>query len=368
MRITADRRGGAVLTQPFRPDTNVALPERALGDLLSEELRRLDPDEPYSDALEAATGVTDLADRSPVREHVWFDPAEGNGPARDRRRRLPRQAPTREPPAPDVVVEPDAEHLARAGAEALVARLAAAQAVHGSAAVVLTGGGIGIAVLEQVAALAAEPVRETVDWTAVDVWWGDERFVPAADDERNEKAARRALLDVWVFRRSGCTHAGVRRGLRRTRGRRRPGTRSTRGGRARRGGGARGFDVLLLGMGPEGHVASIFPDSPAASEDARTVVAVRDCPKPPPTRVSLGFAAINAAEEVWLLVSGRPRPRRRAGAGGRGPAELPAAGVHGRPGHPVAAGRGRRERVADALGLTKSFSSPAQVRTARVTS
>jgi glucose-6-phosphate dehydrogenase assembly protein OpcA len=79
VRITADRRGGAVLTQPFRPDTNVSLPERALGDLLSEELRRLDPDEPYSDALEAATGVTDLADRSPVREHVWFDPAEGNG-------------------------------------------------------------------------------------------------------------------------------------------------------------------------------------------------------------------------------------------------------------------------------------------------
>jgi len=79
VRITADRRGGAVLTQPFRPDTTVALPERALGDLLSEELRRLDPDEPYSDALEAATGVTDLAERSPVREHVWFDPAEGNG-------------------------------------------------------------------------------------------------------------------------------------------------------------------------------------------------------------------------------------------------------------------------------------------------
>ena len=79
VRIAADRRGGAVLTQPFRPDTNVSLPERALGDLLSEELRRLDPDEPYSDALESATGVGDLADRSPMREHVWFDPAEGNG-------------------------------------------------------------------------------------------------------------------------------------------------------------------------------------------------------------------------------------------------------------------------------------------------
>ncbi|HVD29466.1 MAG TPA: 6-phosphogluconolactonase, partial [Mycobacteriales bacterium] len=97
-------------------------------------------------------------------------------------------------PAPDVVVEPDAEHLARAAAEALVARLAAAQAVHGSASVVLTGGGVGIAVLEQVAALAEEPVRETIDWEHIDVWWGDERFVPADSDERNEKQARAALL------------------------------------------------------------------------------------------------------------------------------------------------------------------------------
>ena len=78
VRIEADRRGSAVISQPFRPDATVALPERALGDLLSEELRRLDDDEPYSDSLEAATGVTGLASRSPVREHIWFDPAEAD--------------------------------------------------------------------------------------------------------------------------------------------------------------------------------------------------------------------------------------------------------------------------------------------------
>jgi len=76
VRVEADRKGGAVICQPFRPDASVALPERPLGDLLSEELRRLDDDEPYSDALESATGVTGLADRSKVREHIWFDPAE----------------------------------------------------------------------------------------------------------------------------------------------------------------------------------------------------------------------------------------------------------------------------------------------------
>ena len=78
-QLHADRKGGAVVSQPYRPDATVALEERALGDLLSEELRRLDTDEPYRDALEAATGASGLADRSPTREHIWFDPAEDNG-------------------------------------------------------------------------------------------------------------------------------------------------------------------------------------------------------------------------------------------------------------------------------------------------
>ena len=85
VRIQADRKGGAVISQPNRPEATVALPDRALGDLLSEELRRLDRDEPYSEALEAASGVTGLSSRPAEREHVWFDPAENNGgPTRKR--------------------------------------------------------------------------------------------------------------------------------------------------------------------------------------------------------------------------------------------------------------------------------------------
>jgi glucose-6-phosphate dehydrogenase assembly protein OpcA len=86
VRIHADRKGGATISQPFRPDATVALPERPLGDLLSEELRRLDSDEPYQEALEAATGVTGLAERSPVREHVWFDPAAEDHGGRAKKR------------------------------------------------------------------------------------------------------------------------------------------------------------------------------------------------------------------------------------------------------------------------------------------
>jgi len=237
-------------------------------------------------------------------------------------------------PVPDIVIEPDADRLARAVAAALVARLAAAQTVHGSASVVLTGGGIGTAMLEHVAALVAEPERETVDWTAVDVWWGDERFVPADSDERNELGARRALLDkvgapaehVHAMPASDAgfdtpeeAAAWYAEQLALSAGERAP----DRGPLPR-------FDVLLLGMGPEGHVASIFPGSPAA-RDERPVFAVHDCPKPPPTRVSLGFSAINSAEEVWLLVSGEGKAEAVArGVRGAPGEELPAGAVHGR--------------------------------------
>jgi 6-phosphogluconolactonase len=231
--------------------------------------------------------------------------------------------------APEVVVRSDAGSLARTVAGELVARLAAAQASHGSASVVLTGGGVGIAVLEQAAALSTGTAGAGVDWSAVDVWWGDERFVPADDDDRNEGAARRALLDVvgvpshrvhamppsdgqfatpedaaaWYAAELASAAA--------------PGSELPR------------FDVLLLGIGPEGHTASIFPESPAARDD-RPVFAVRDCPKPPPTRVSLGFSAINSADEVWLVVAGAEKaPAVARALSGAPPVELPAAGVHG---------------------------------------
>jgi glucose-6-phosphate dehydrogenase assembly protein OpcA len=96
LRLLDDRKGNAVITQPYRPDAIVALPERSLGDLIGEELRRLDSDEPYSEALEAATGVTGLAGRPATREHVWFDPMR------------PAQRPA-QPEAPAPAVPADSE-------------------------------------------------------------------------------------------------------------------------------------------------------------------------------------------------------------------------------------------------------------------
>jgi glucose-6-phosphate dehydrogenase assembly protein OpcA len=79
VRVHADRRGGAVISQPLRPDATVALPDRTLGELLGEELRRLDPDEPYAEALGTTTGTTGLVGRAGLRAHVWVDPAEHDG-------------------------------------------------------------------------------------------------------------------------------------------------------------------------------------------------------------------------------------------------------------------------------------------------
>lgn len=94
--------------------------------------------------------------------------------------------------SPTVLVHDDQALLAEAAAARLVTRIADAQAARGTASVVLTGGGVGTAVL---AALAATGVRDAVDWGRLDVWWGDERFLPSGDPERNETGARQALLD-----------------------------------------------------------------------------------------------------------------------------------------------------------------------------
>ncbi len=233
-------------------------------------------------------------------------------------------------PTPDVVVEKDEESLARIVAAALVARLAAAQAVHGTASVVLTGGGIGIAVLGHVAGLAEEPIRETVDWEDVEVWWGDERFVPADSDERNEKAARAALLSRVGVPEHRIHAMPPSDGDVRTPEDGAAWYAEQLASAAGESGGMPRLDLLLLGMGPEGHTASIFPDSPAV-QDERPVFAVRDCPKPPPTRISLGFSALNTAEEIWLVVAGAGKaPVVARALAGADPAELPVAGVHGR--------------------------------------
>jgi 6-phosphogluconolactonase len=228
---------------------------------------------------------------------------------------------------PTIVVVHDADVLAELAAARLLTRLVDAQALRGRAHLVLTGGGVGIATLEAVRRSSA---RHAVDWRRVDVWWGDERFVPADDPERNERQAREALLDHLDLDPARVHPMGALGG---------PDGDDADAAAARYADELRAaappddevppFDVLLLGIGGEGHTASIFPESPAA-HDERIVFGVHGCPKPPPTRVSLGFAAIGAAREVWLLAAGEGKAGAVAMAlSGAGRVQIPAAGVRG---------------------------------------
>ncbi|GEN79023.1 6-phosphogluconolactonase [Actinotalea fermentans] len=234
--------------------------------------------------------------------------------------------------APLVVVHPDAETLAVGTAARLLLRLMDAQSLHRPVHVGLTGGGMGARVL---AAVAASPLRDAVDWTGVHVWWGDERFLPAGDPERNETQARAALLDGLALPPEN-VHAAPPLGPHLTSPHDAAVAYAAELARYAADGDDAGppvpvFDVLLLGVGPDGHVASLFPGQATLGVVDRTTVGVTDSPKPPPERVSLTLPAIEAAQEVWLVVAGADKAEavRRALAGAD-PAEIPAAAVRGR--------------------------------------
>ncbi len=230
--------------------------------------------------------------------------------------------------APTVVVLRDPEVLAEAVAARLLTRLIDAQAARGSASVVLTGGGVGIGVLR---AVRRSPARAAFDWRQVDVWWGDERWVVSSSADRNDQQARDALLDDLELDPARVHAVGAPDGPDGDD----PEAAADRYARdlaaaAPADESVPEFDVLMLGMGPEGHTASIFPESPAAY-DERVAFAVRGCPKPPPTRVSMGFAALTAAREVWLVVAGAEKaPMVALALGGAGRVQVPAAGPSGR--------------------------------------
>ncbi|MGW6537265.1 6-phosphogluconolactonase [Streptomyces sp. NPDC055051] len=232
---------------------------------------------------------------------------------------------------PQLVVHRDKELMAEAAAARLITRIVDAQSSRGSASVVLTGGRNGNGLL---AALGTAPARDAIDWSRLDLWWGDERFLPEGDPERNVTQAREALLDrvpldparVHAMPASDGPYgddadaaaAGYAAEL------------AAAAGPTERGG-VPAFDVLMLGVGPDTHVASLFPELPAVRETERTVVGVHGAPKPPPTRISLTLPAIRAAKEVWLLAAGEDKAKAAALAlSGAGEVQAPAAGAYGR--------------------------------------
>lgn len=209
----------------------------------------------------------------------------------------------------------DAGELAAAAGARLVGAITSAIATRGSAAIVLTGGTVGIALLRHVA--GAE-----IEWSKVQLFWGDDRFVPAGDPDRNDKQAYDALLkDIAIppanvhamatsdgeFRNAIDDAAVAYESVLPAQ-----------------------FDVHLLGMGGEGHINSLFPHTPAVRETTRLVVAVTDSPKPPPRRITLTLPAVQRSREVWLVVAGAEKADVVAAAvGGATADDVPAAGALG---------------------------------------
>ncbi|MTE18536.1 6-phosphogluconolactonase [Streptomyces sp. TRM43335] len=226
--------------------------------------------------------------------------------------------------------------MARATAAGLVTAVVEAQAARGDARLVLTGGRNGNALL---AALTRAPGRDGVDWSRVELWWGDERFLPDGDPDRNHTQAREAFLDavpldparVHPMPASDGPHGDDAAAAAAAYAAELAAAADAAGGGE--GGAPRVpvFDVLLLGLGPDTHVASLFPGHPAVREEARTVTGVLEAPKPPPTRISLTLPAIRSAREVWLLAAGEDKAEAAAGAlAAQDPFETPAAGARGR--------------------------------------
>jgi len=225
-----------------------------------------------------------------------------------------------------VLVHPDKQVLAdAAGARLLVALLDALGEHAGPVHLVLTGGSMGSAIL---ASLGACPGREALDWSRLHLWWGDERYLPTGDPERNETQNAAALLDAVPVPAANVhavpgpdTTASAEESAQRYA--------AALGEAAGAVGGVPDFDLVLLGVGPDGHIASLFPGHPGLAATGSTA-AVHHSPKPPPDRVTLTFDALRRGRRVWFLVAGSDKADAvRRGTGPTDVDRTPASGVAG---------------------------------------
>lgn len=226
-----------------------------------------------------------------------------------------------------VLVHPDRAALAGSVAARFITKVIDLLDLQEEVHVCLTGGTMGAAVL---AAIDGSSARDSVDWKRITFWWGDERYLPHGDPERNDTQSRAALLDRLGLAESQLKPYPA------------PGEQPDIDAAARayevtlaeaapEGAAYPRFDITFLGVGPDGHVASLFPDHAAVRETERVVFAELDSPKPPPERLTLTLPVINSSERIWLVLAGADK----ASALGLTLADasandVPAAGVEGR--------------------------------------
>lgn len=225
-----------------------------------------------------------------------------------------------------VLVHPDRPALAASIAARFLTKVIDLIDEEGEAHIVLTGGSVGIEVLR---VIAQSPARNSIDWSVVHVWWGDERWLPRSDDERNETQARRALLDhVPVDEQRVHPFPASDEGI----DLEQAATRYTDELRANAAEGAEfpRFAITFLGVGLDGHVASLFPEREGPTIGEAGVIAVHDSPKPPAGRLSLTLPLINTSERIWLVLAGADKASALGLAlAGASVGDVPVAGVLG---------------------------------------
>ncbi len=220
---------------------------------------------------------------------------------------------------PDILIFPSTARLQQAAAERIAAIAEACIATKGSFTLVLAGGSTPQGVYHL---LTKEPLRSRIAWPEVRLLLGDERYVPSDHDDSNLLAARLTLINhvpipsdqifpVPTYYAEPAEAAAVY-------AQQVEALLAAAGGR---------FDLVLLGIGPDGHTASLFPENPALdSPPGALVVAVEHAPKPPPQRISLTAEALNHAEHTIFLVTGADKAAAvRAIVHGEGdPRQMPA--------------------------------------------
>lgn len=228
-----------------------------------------------------------------------------------------------------VLVHPDLESLIAAVSARFLTKLTDLLDEYNEVNIVLTGGTVGGGVQE---AVASSPMRGAIDWNRVHFWWGDERFVPKDDPERNEVQARAALLDALAIP-EGNIHpfpasdevADIEEAAARYTEELKAFADPTLRLPVPR------FDITFLGVGPDGHIASLFPEQDVLQDGGKLVVAVLNAPKPPPRRLSLTLPVINSSHRTWMVLSGAEKASALGLAlAGASASEVPVAGVQGR--------------------------------------
>jgi len=209
---------------------------------------------------------------------------------------------------PSVVA--DARALAEAAAAWTVERAGRAVAERGACYLALAGGETPRGCYRR---LAQPPYGRELPWSRLFVYWSDERRVPLDDPASNYAMARAALLDHvpvapdQVFPMTAENLPAL------------DNVPKDRAGLPR-------FDIIHLGLGEDGHTASLFPGSQALQERRASVLAIDDAPKPPPQRLTLTLPVLNAARAVLVMVSGASKREALARVLRRDPA-LPASHV-----------------------------------------